>query len=80
VEGVGAGRRELAAYFDGIIWVQADLDQTLARDQKRVTAGEITLDAYKGWMRQERPFQAEQKTWTRARVIVCGSARPEPRN
>jgi hypothetical protein len=77
VEGVGAGRRELAAYFDAIIWVQSDLDQTLARDRKRVAAGEINPDAYADWMAQERPFQADQETWVRALLIVCGSASPE---
>jgi hypothetical protein len=39
---VGAGRRELAASFDAIIWVQSDLDETLARDQQRVAAGKIS--------------------------------------
>jgi hypothetical protein len=77
VEGVGAGRRELAPYFDAIIWVQSDLDQTLARDRKRVAAGEINPDAYADWMAQERPFQADQETWVRALLIVCGSASPE---
>jgi hypothetical protein len=77
VEGVGAGRRELAPYFDTIIWVQSDLDQTLARDRKRVAAGEINPDAYADWMAQERPFQADQETWVRALLIVCGSASPE---
>jgi hypothetical protein len=77
VEGVGAGRRALATYFDEIIWVQSDLDQTLARDRKRVAADEINADAYADWMAQERPFQADQETWVRARVIVSGSASPE---
>ena len=77
VEGVGAGRRELAVYFDAIIWVQSDVNQTLARDRKRVAAGEINADAYADWMAQERPFQADQETWVRAHLIVCGSASPE---
>ena len=77
VEGVGAGRRKLAAYFDAVIWVQSDLDQTLARDRKRVAAGEINPDAYADWMAQERPFQADQETWLRAQLIVCGSPAPE---
>jgi hypothetical protein len=72
VEGVGAGRQELAAHFDGIIWVQSDLDQALARDQKRVAAGEISAEDYADWMAQERPFQADQQTWARAQLIVCG--------
>lgn len=80
VEGVGAGRRELASYFDGIIWAQSDLDQTLARDQTRVRAGEISAEDYADWMAQERPFQADQQTWARARLVVCGSAPPgQPR-
>ena len=72
VEGVGAGRRELAPYFDGVIWVQSDLDQALARDQKRVAAGEISAEDYADWMAQERPFQADQQAWARAQLIVCG--------
>jgi hypothetical protein len=74
VEGVGAGRRELASHLDGIIWIQSDLDETLARDKQRVAAGEISATAYADWMQQERPFHASQETWTRARMIVCGSA------
>jgi hypothetical protein len=77
LEGVGAGRRELATYLDGIIWVQADLDETLARDRDRVAAGEISPSAYDDWMEHERPFQAEQQTWNRARQIVCGSPSEE---
>lgn len=73
VEGVGAGRGSLAAYFDAIVWVQSDLDQTLTRDRKRVAAGEISVDGYADWMAQERPFQANQETWARAQLIVDGS-------
>jgi uridine kinase len=40
VEGVGAGRRELADLIDGIVWVQADLDVTHRRDAARITSGE----------------------------------------
>ena len=76
VEGVGAGRQQLAAYLDATIWVQADLDQTLARDRQRMAAGEISADTYADWMAQERPFQAEQETWSRAQLAVCGSASP----
>ena len=77
VEGVGAGRRELASCFEGIIWVQSDLDETLARDRERVAAGEISPSAYDDWMQQERPFQADQETWIRAHQIVCGSPAEE---
>lgn len=77
VEGVGAGRRELASCVDGTIWVQSDLNETLARDRERVAAGEISLSAYDDWMQQERPFQADQKTWIRAQQIVCGSPAEE---
>ncbi len=74
VEGVGAGRRELGAYLDAVIWVQSDLCHTQARDQQRVAAGEITAEAYLAWMAEERPFQAKHQTWARANLIVCGSA------
>ena len=73
VEGVGSGRRELAEWIDAIVWVQADVAVTLARDRERIAAGEITQDAYDDWMRQERVFHSEQRTWTRASQVVCGS-------
>jgi hypothetical protein len=46
LKGVGAGRRELAACFDRLTWVQSDLGQTLVRDKKRVAAGEISAEVY----------------------------------
>jgi hypothetical protein len=73
VEGVGAGRRELAELLDGIVWVQADRELTERRDAARVAAGEIGADAYAQWMREERPFVAEQRAWERAFAVVAGT-------
>jgi hypothetical protein len=73
VEGVGAGRRELAGLLDGIVWVQADLDLTRRRDAARIAAGEMSADAYAQWMAEERPFVARQRTWERAFAVVAGA-------
>lgn len=75
VEGVGAGRRELADLLDGVVWVQADLDVTRRRDAARIAAGEISAEAYAQWMREEIPFVAEQRTWERAFAVVAGTSK-----
>ena len=73
VEGVGAGRRELADRVDGIVWVQADVHVTRGRDAARVAAGEISAYAYTQWMQQEVPFVAAQRPWERAFAVVAGA-------
>lgn len=40
----------------------------------QVEAGEIDLAGYEGWTSEEVPFQAEQRTWERADLVVCGSS------
>ena len=74
IEGVGAGRASLAAHVDAVIWVQTDLDVTEARDLARVEAGEIDAAGYEAWMSEEVPFQASERTWERADLIVSGSS------
>lgn len=73
IEGVGAGRRELAEQLDGIVWVQADLETTRRRDAVRIAAGEISEAAYAHWMAEEMPFVADQRTWERAFAVVAGT-------
>jgi hypothetical protein len=73
VEGVGASRREVTPFLDASIWVQSDLDVTLARDQVRVASGEASPGLYETWMAEEVPFQAEERPWERATVIVNGT-------
>jgi hypothetical protein len=103
IEGDGAGRREVAHLVDVLIWVQADEREA----ERRRLARELTPDPLDesnrapggepfdndGWMAEEIPFNAAQRTWERADVIVCGTpeiphnpgtevvvaARPRPR-
>lgn len=73
VEGVGAGRRELAALLDAVVYVQCDLDERDRRDAVRVAAGEITPADHAAWMAEEHPFVAAQCPWERAFAIVAGT-------
>jgi hypothetical protein len=71
VEGVGIGRRELADHVDALLWVQTDTDtgrrRVLARD------GADAADFWADWQAAEDPFQAEQRPWERAGVVVAGT-------
>jgi hypothetical protein len=73
VEGVGAGRRETAHLFDGVIWVQSDLREREARDDARVAAGEVDRRTVEEWMTEEWPFVAAQRPWERAFAVVAGT-------
>lgn len=72
VEGVGAGRRELADLVDATIWVQAEESVRWSREAVRVEAGEVTADFVDEWQREERPFHAAQRVWERADQVVAG--------
>jgi hypothetical protein len=83
IEGDGAGRREVAHLIDAVIWVQADEREAerrgLARerdpdalDMTNEDPGGSPFDNA-GWMAEEIPFNAAQRTWERADVIVCGT-------
>jgi hypothetical protein len=83
IEGDGAGRREVAPLIDALIWVQSDERQAerrrLARDRDpdaldlaNKPLGGARVD-HAGWMAEEIPFNAAQRTWERADVIVCGT-------
>jgi hypothetical protein len=83
IEGDGAGRREVADLIDALIWVQSDEREAerrrLARDRdpdafdlaSRAPGG--TPPDHAAWMAEEIPFNAAQRTWERADVIVCGT-------
>ena len=73
VEGVGAGRRELAAVVDVTVWVQAETQVRSAREDARIAAGEVTETLVEEWQREELPFLAAQRTWERADHVVAGS-------
>jgi hypothetical protein len=77
IEGVGAGRASLAAHVDAVIWVQSDLDVAERRSLARVEAGEIGAAGYEGWTSEEVPFQARERTWERADLVVSGSSTVE---
>jgi hypothetical protein len=83
IEGDGAGRREVAHLIDALIWVQADQREAerrgLARewdpdalDMTNKDPGGAPFDKA-GWIAEEIPFNAAQRTWERADVIVCGT-------
>jgi hypothetical protein len=83
IEGVGAGRREVAHLIDTLIWVQADEAQTRRRSAARAAdrpaadlanqpVGGAPFDE-SGWLTEEIPFNTAQRTWERAGIIVCGT-------
>lgn len=78
VEGVGASQRELRDLLDGSLWIQTDLDETLARDRARVAAGEIGPEDYDAWMAEEAEFIADQRPWEHAHLIISGSSSDLP--
>ena len=71
VEGVGAGRGELAEYFDALVWVQADAVEARRRGLER--DGPDSADFWAEWQAAEDPFQAAQRPWERADLIVNGT-------
>ena len=83
IEGDGAGRREVAHLIDTLIWVQADERKAARRSVARVAnppAADLANKAVDGtpfdedgWMAEEIPFNAAQRTWERADIIVCGT-------
>ena len=75
IEGVGAARRECAPLIDAAIWVQSDERETERRNLARVGQpdGLPTEQDHREWMSEEIPFQAGQRPWERADLIICGT-------
>jgi hypothetical protein len=75
VEGVGAARRECAHLIDAAMWVQSDERETERRNLARVGQpdGLPTEQDHREWMAEEIPFQANQRPWERADLIICGT-------
>jgi len=75
VEGVGAGRREVAGLIDALVWVQSDAEQARQRDLGRVgtPGGPVSVQAIQEWADEEIPFVAADRAWERADLIVCGT-------
>jgi hypothetical protein len=75
IEGVGAARRECAHLIDVAIWVQSDERETERRNLSRLGQpdGLPTEQDHRQWMTEEIPFQAGQRPWERADLIICGT-------
>lgn len=80
VEGVGAGRRELAHLLDAVVWVQSDFADAerrgIARDIAQGVNGnaEESTAFWHEWMNEELAFVQRQRPWERACVVVSGSS------
>lgn len=83
VEGVGAGRAELAAGADLVVWVQSDRDTArrrgLTRDVELGRSPEEAEAFWDEWMLAEEPFLAADRPWSRASLIVNGTPPGAPR-
>jgi hypothetical protein len=75
IEGVGAARKECAHLIDVAIWVQSDEREAERRNLARVGQpdGLPTEQDHREWMAEEIPFQAGQRPWEHADLIICGT-------
>ncbi len=73
IEGVGAGRRELAPWLDAVVWVQSDLAESQRRGVLRDGGDQPAADFWQEWAGHELPFLADQRPWERAAAIVSGT-------
>jgi hypothetical protein len=74
VEGVGSGRRALAAHLDAVVWVQADMRESERRGVDRDGAGRSDpQEFWDRWQAEEMPFLARDRPWDRADLVVCGT-------
>jgi hypothetical protein len=75
VEGVAAGRAELAHLYDAIVWIQSDHVDAKTRGIARDVARGDTkiLEHWESWQLEEVPHFAQDRPWTRADAIVAGT-------
>lgn len=75
IEGVGCGRAELAPFYDAVLWVQSDVEETARRDRARVgtPSGPRSVQFVRDWMAEEVPFLAAHRPWENADAVVCGT-------
>ncbi|MGO9144021.1 MAG: uridine kinase [Streptosporangiaceae bacterium] len=73
VEGAGAARRELMHVVDAVVWVQSDMAEAERRGIERDGGDQAAVSFWHLWMAEELPFMAQQRPWTRAKVIVAGT-------
>ncbi len=74
VEGVGAGRRELAPWLDAVIWVETPPETAM---QRTVALDRDPPGFVDDWMREERAHLDRDQPWTRADAVVSGDRHPE---
>ncbi|WP_076263640.1 uridine kinase family protein [Intrasporangium flavum] len=78
IEGVGAARHELAPFARLVVWVASDDVEARRRGIERdITLGRTREEAeafWDEWMSAERPFLEAEQPWTRADLVVDGTA------
>jgi energy-coupling factor transporter ATP-binding protein EcfA2 len=78
VEGVGAGRHELAPYAQLLVWIRSDDAEARRRGIARdIALGRTPVEAerfWDEWMAAERPFLERERPWERAGLVVDGTA------
>jgi hypothetical protein len=70
VEGVGAGRLDLADLVDALVWIQSDAGDARTRGIAR-DHGDVAF--WNQWEAAEVPFLDQHRPWERADVVVAGS-------
>lgn len=75
VEGVGAGRHELAPAVDVTIWVQSDAGEARQRGIARDGGNRAAEEFWDEYAAAERPFLAHHRPWDRANLMIAGTPR-----
>ncbi|MEQ4207505.1 hypothetical protein [Actinopolymorpha sp. B9G3] len=73
IEGVGAGREELAHLVDATIWVQSDSDKARQRGIARDGGDQAAEDFWDRYAAAERPFLAHHRPWEHATLVIAGT-------
>ena len=73
VEGVGAGRSDLADLVDALVWVQSDVVEARRRGLIRDGGDEAAEAFWDEWDAEEVPFLELHAPWARADLVVCGT-------
>ncbi len=70
MEGVGAGRRELADLVDALVWMQSDAADARTRGIAR-DGGDVAF--WDEWEAEDVSFLDRHRPWERADMVVAGS-------
>jgi hypothetical protein len=70
VEGVGAGRLDLADLVDALVWIQSDAADARTRG---IARDEGDFAFWDEWEAAEVPFLDRHRPWERADVVVAGT-------